>query len=221
MTIKQSARSREKVAADAYLKFLQAKGASSRALYLRSKFLDTFMDKLTGKVQTRKEFATALELTLTTLPNDDRNNALNTAREYFPFWMNDIKAIALFEEYYGFNISDAEWQPKQATLKALTDELEVIKLNDTESQSLNRYRHLLIQKGADKTVVDTRSKLAKIILLRLRDAPTYNHPIYRISVDLRLPLFKTKEIKQLYLDVVREFYYFWLDDPDAEIKAFS
>jgi hypothetical protein len=221
MTTKQSAKSREKVAADAYLKFLQAKGASSRALYLRSQFLDTFMEKLAGKIQTRKEFATALEVTLATLSNDERSNALNTAREYFPFWMNDIKAIAMFEEYYGFNISDVQWNPKHATLKALTDELEVSKLNDIESQSLNRYRHLLIQKGADKSIVDTRSKLAKIILLRLRDAPTNNHAIYRISVDITLPLFKTKEIKQLYLDVVREFYYFWLDDPDAEIKAFS
>lgn len=221
MTTKQSAKSREKVAADAYLKFLQAKGASSRALYLRSKFLDTFMEKLAGKIQTRKEFATALEVTLATLSNDERSNALNTAREYFPFWMNDIKAIAMFEEYYGFNISDVQWKPKHATLKALTDELEVSKLNDIESQSLNRYRHLLILKGADKSVVDTRSKLAKIILLRLRDAPTNNHAIYRISVDITLPLFKTKEIKQLYLDVVREFYYFWLDDPDAEVKAFS
>jgi hypothetical protein len=221
MTIKQSAKNREKEAADAYLKFLQAKGASSRALYLRSKFLDAFMEKLTGKIQARKEFATALEVALAALPDDERSNALNTAREYFPFWMNDIKAIAMFEEYYGFNISDIQWKPKHATLKALSDELEVSKLNDIESQALNRYRHLLLQKGADKSVVDIRSKLAKIILLRLRDAPSNNHAIYRISVDLTLPLFKTKEIKQLYLDVVREFYYFWLEDPDAGIKAFS
>lgn len=221
MTTKQLVKSREKEAADAYLKFLQAKGASSRALYLRSKFLDTFMAKLAEKAQTRKEFAMSLELTLSVLSNDERNNALNTAREYFPFWMNDIKAIAMFEEYYGFNVSEIQWQPEHATLKKLTDELETTKLNDAESQSLNAYRHVLSQKGADKSVIDTRSKLAKIILLRLRDAPTNNHATYRISVDLTLPLFKTKEIRQLYLDVVREFYYFWNDDPDAGIKAFA
>ncbi len=221
MTTKQSAKSREREAADAYLKFLQAKGASSRALYLRSKFLDSFMVELTAKIQTRKEFAAALELTLSALSDDERSNALNTAREYYPFWMNDIKAIAMFEEYYGFNVTDIQWKPKHTTLKAVTDELEVTKLNEIESQALNRYRHLLIQKGANKSVIDIRTKLAKLILLRLRDAPTTNHAIYRISVDLTLPLFKTKEIKQLYLDVVREFYYFWLDDPDAEIKAFN
>lgn len=213
--------SREKEAANAYLKFLQSKGAPSGMLYLRSRFLDTFMVKLAGKIQTRKEFAYALEEALAMLPHDDRNNALNTAREFFPFWMNDIKAIAMFEEYYGFSVKEIKWEPKHKTLKALTDELETEKLSDTESQSLNTYRQVIIKLGADKSVIETRSKLAKIILIRLRDAPVTNHVIYRMSVDLTLPLFKTKEIKQLYLDVVREFYYFWINDPDAEIKVFG
>jgi hypothetical protein len=212
---------REKEAANAYLKFLQGKGASSGMLYLRSRFLDSFMLRLVGKVQARKEFAYALEETLATLPHNERNNALNTAREFFPFWMNDIKAIAMFEEYYGFSVQDIKWEPKHKTLKTLTDELETEKLTEAESQSLNTYRQTIMRLGADKSVVDTRSKLAKIILIRLRDAPMTNHVIYRLSVDLTLPLFKTKEIKQLYLDVVREFYYFWINDPDAEIKVFG
>lgn len=213
--------SREKEAANAYLKFLQSKGAPSGLLYLRSRFLDTLMAKLTGKIQTRKEFAYALEETLAILPHNERNNALNTAREFFPFWMNDIKAIAMFEEYYGFSVNDFTWEPKHKTLKALTDELESEKLTDAESESLNKYRQVIIKLGADKYVIDTRSKLAKIILIRLRDAPVTNQMIYRMSVDLTIPLFKTKEIKQLYLDVVREFYYFWINDPDAEIKVFG
>jgi hypothetical protein len=212
---------REKEAANAYLKFLQGKGAPSGMLYLRSRFLDSFMLRLVGKVQARKEFAYALEETLAMLPHNERNNALNTAREFFPFWMNDIKAIAMFEEYYGFSVQDINWEPKHKTLKTLTDELETEKLTEAESQSLNTYRQTIMKLGADKSVVDTRSKLAKIILIRLRDAPMTNHVIYRLSVDLTLPLFKTKEIKQLYLDVVREFYYFWINDPDAEIKVFG
>ena len=221
MKTNKSLKNREKEAADAYLKFLQGKGAPSNALYLRSRFLDLFMTKLIGKIQTRKEFASALEETLKTISTEDRSNALNTAREYFPFWMNDIKAIAMFEEYYGFNVSKVKWEPKHTTIESLTDELETERLTDAESQSLNAYRQTLTRLGADKSVIETRSKLSKIILLRLRDAPTSNHANYRISVDMTLPLFKTKEIKKLYLDVVREFYHFWLNDPDAEAKAFS
>ena len=221
MKTTKSVNSREKEAAEAYLKFLQSKGAPSGMLYIRSRFLDTFIIKLSGKIQTRKEFSYALDDAMATIPLADRSNALNTAREYFPFWMNDIKAIAMFEEYYGFNVNVIKWEPKQSTLKALTDDLDTEKLTDAESQSLNRYRQVIVRRGADKAVVETRAKLAKIILIQLRDAPVTNHAIYRTSVDLTLPLFKTKEIKQLYLNVVREFYYFWTNDPDAETKVFG
>ncbi len=211
----------EREAADAYLAFLQSKGAQSRMLYLRSKFLDSFIKKLTGKMQTRNAFSYALEDTLKTVEKDEKNLALSTAREYFPFWMNDIKAIALFEEYYGFSTNEIIWEPKHKTLASLTKELDTTMLTEQEIQSLNTYLEAIIQLGADQTVVETRTKLSKIILIRLREAPMANHAAYRIAVDLTLPLFKTKEIKTLYLDVVREFYYFWKNDPDAESKVFN
>jgi len=203
-----SVNNREREAADAYLTFLQGKGAPSRMLYLRSKFLDMFIQKLMGKMQTRKEFSYALEDILQSVSKDEKNLALSTAREFFPFWMSDIKAIAMFEEYYGFSINEKSWEPKHKSLAALTKDLETIELTEEEKQSLTAYQKVIVRLGADKTVVETRSKLATIILIRLREAPVTNHAVYRIAVDLTLPLFKTQEIKTLYLDVVREFYYF-------------
>jgi len=215
------ANAREKKAADAYLKFLQSKGASTSTLYQRSRFLDAFMIQLITKEQTRKAFAFALEETLISLPQEDRSNALNTAREYFPFWMNDIKAIAMFHEYYGFSTKEITWKPKHATLDALTKNLDNETFNDAETLSLKNYLQVIANLGADRTIVETRSKLVRIILIRLREAPIKNHAAYRISVDLTLPLFKTKEIRDLYLDVVREFYHFWENEPNAEELTFG
>ena len=215
------ANAREKKAADAYLKFLQSKGASTSTLYQRSRFLDAFMIQLITKEQTRKAFAFALEETLISLPQEDRSNALNTAREYFPFWMNDIKAIAMFHEYYGFSTKEITWKPKHATLDAVTKNLDNETFNDAETLSLKNYLQVIANLGADRTIVETRSKLVKIILIRLREAPIKNHAAYRISVDLTLPLFKTKEIRDLYLDVVREFYHFWENEPNAEELTFG
>ncbi|QVL45404.1 MAG: hypothetical protein KFB94_09265 [Methylophilaceae bacterium] len=215
------AKTREKQAADAYLKFLQSKGASTNTLFLRSRFLDSLMIKLVIKEQTRKAFAFALEETLIQLPLEDRSNALNTAREYFPFWMDDIKAIAMFHEYYGFSTKEIKWKPKHSTLDALTKNLDGATFNTEENQSLTGYLQALTNLGADYSIIDTRSKLVKIILLRLREAPIKNHAAYRISVDLTLPLFKTKEIRDLYLDVVRDFYHFWENDPNAEALTFG
>ncbi len=215
------AKTREKQASDAYLKFLQSKGASTNTLYQRSRFLDAFMITLATKEQTRKAFAFALEETLVNLPEQDRSNALNTAREYFPFWMNDIKAIAMFHEYYGFSTKEIKWKPKHATLDALTKNLDNETFDDAETLSLKNYLEAIANLGADRSIISTRSKLVKIILLRLREAPVKNHAAYRISVDLTLPLFKTKEIRDLYLDVVREFYHFWQNEPNAEELTFG
>lgn len=212
---------REKEAAHAYLTFLQNKGAPSGMLYLRSKFLDGFILNLADRIQTRKEFAYALEETLETLTQQDRSHALTTAREFFPFWMSDIKAIAMFEEYYAFSANDTKWEPKYTTLKALTNDLESVTLTAKESEALNAYIQAIIKHGADRSVVKTRSRLCKIILIRLREAPVINQATYRIAVDLTLPLFTQAEIKKVYLDVVREFYYFWVDDPAAEFKVFG
>lgn len=215
------AKVREKQATDAYLKFLKSKGATTGTLYQRSRFLDAFMLKLSDKEQTRKTFAIALEETLMSLPQADRSNALNTAREYFPFWMNDIKAIAMFHEYYGFSIKEMTWEPKHTTLDALTKNLDNETFNAEESSSLTHYLEAIANLGANRSIISTRNKLAKIILLRLREAPIKNHAVYRLSVDLTLPLFKTQEIRELYLDVVREFYHFWENAPNAEELTFG
>jgi hypothetical protein len=70
--------------------------------------------------------------------------------------------------------------------------------------------------NADQTLIDTRLKLAKILLVRLRDAPDKNNKVYRTTVDATLPLFEVKKNRRLFLVVVREFFHFWAGNPDAE-----
>lgn len=53
------------------------------------------------------------------------------------------------------------------------------------------------------------------MFIRLRDAPEKNHAFYRTATDLTLPLFDTKELKQLYLDVAQEFYDAWKNTPET------
>ncbi len=55
------------------------------------------------------------------------HESFNTAREFYPFWMKDIKAIAAFGLQSGFDVQPIEWKPAQTTLKALTDSLKTAK----------------------------------------------------------------------------------------------
>jgi hypothetical protein len=208
----------EKEAANAYLKFLQTKGAATGTLYKRSVFLDKLTAILADKALGRTEYGQALDATMKTSPTSDKHDCLNTAREFYPFWVNDIKAIAAFQLHYGFDIQTIQWKPLPASLKSLTDNLDTEKFSRQENLTLDAYSRALYEAGAEKSLVDSRIKLAKIILIRLRDAPIENNKSYRMAVDIILPLFNINEIKQLFLIVVREFYYFWTGDSDAPSK---
>ena len=207
--------SREKEAVSAYLKLLQSKGATSGVLYNHSLFLDILTNALAGKQLSSSVYSTTLDAVMKSTPAENWHVNLNTAREFYPFWMKDIKAIAAFNLNYGFDVDLIQWKPLATSLKALTDSLEMEIFDATENWPLKAYSQAMRYEGAEQSLVDTRIKLAKIILIRLRDAPIKNHKSYRTAVDMTLPLFKINEAKQLFILVVREFYNFWTGNPNA------
>ncbi len=100
-------------------------------------------------------------------------------------------------------------------LKALWKILDTTKFDTAETWPLKAYTLALRQAGADKALVDARIKLVKILLIRLRDAPEKPNRNYRIVVDATLPLLENREMRRVFFTVVREFYCFWMGDPDA------
>ncbi|NOU39931.1 MAG: hypothetical protein HOO85_01515 [Methylotenera sp.] len=206
---------REKEAISAYLKLLQAKGAASAVLHRRALFLDKLSSGLAAKTLGGGDYRLVIEEVMEIIPADDWHESLTAAREFYPFWIKDIKAIAALNINPGFDIQPSQWKPDHATLKSLTDSLETEKFDTSENWPLKAYTQALRLEGAEQATVDTRVKLAKIILIRLRNAPEKNHKAYRIAVDQTLPLFNIKQTRRLFLVVVREFYHFWTGNPDA------
>lgn len=211
--------SREKMAVSAYFKLLEKKGAKSGMLYKRSLFLDQLTPLLTDKDLDRSVYSKAISTVMKTIPADIWHESLNTAREFYPFWTHDIKAIAAFNLHGAFDIEPLQWKPEQPTLKSLTDRLKTEKFDVTDARQLKLYANALLDKGADKLLLDTRINLAKILLMQLKGAPIGDARVYRTAVDLTLPLFKADESKQLFLYVIREFYYYWIGDYHPESSA--
>ncbi|MBA3695941.1 MAG: hypothetical protein H0W85_04070 [Methylotenera sp.] len=207
--------SREKEAINAYIKLLQAKGADDSILEKRASFLDILAAQLAEKALDGPEYREAIEAVMETVPADSWHENLTTAREFYPFWVKDFKAIASLSINAGFDIHPSDWKPLSTSLKSIWDRLETEKFDTSENWPLKAYTQALRHEGAEQTVVDTRVKLAKVILIRLRDAPVRNHKSYRTAVDLTLPLFNIKQNRRLFLVVVREFYHFWTGNPDA------
>lgn len=206
---------REKEAIDAYLKLLQAKGAKVEVLHKRSLFMDILAKKLAGLVPSGEVYRDVIETVMDSIPIDAWHDSLTAAREFYPFWMQDFKAIAALNINPGFDVQPIDWRPVQVTLKLLSDSLETEKFEASENWPLKAYTQALRFEGAEQALVDTRVKLAKIILIRLRTAPNKDSKSYRAAVDQTLPLFSIKHSRRLFLVVVREFYHFWSGNPDA------
>lgn len=211
--------SREKKAIKAYLKLIKDKGASSALLYRRASFLDKVTVEIATKDQNGHVYREAVEMLMESTEVKNWHENLTTAREFYPFWLGDIKAIAAIHVNPGFDVNPITWSPEPVSLKALTESIETEKFETSENWPLKAYAHALRHEGTEQSIVDTRVKLAKIILKRLRGSPEKNHKTYRKAVDLTLPLFHIKQNRRLFLVVVREFYHFWSGHPDAADKV--
>ncbi|HZV97499.1 MAG TPA: hypothetical protein VFF74_00775 [Methylophilaceae bacterium] len=206
---------REEEALAAYLKLLQNKGASHESLEQREKFLLKLIALIAEKPHDGLMYREAVEDLLEQTDKADWPFGLAMAREYYPFWTKDIKAIAALNADAVFDVESPQWQPLDCNLKALWNMLDKEQFSIAETWPLKAYTLALRQEGAAQSLVDTRVKLVKLLLVRLRDAPEKNHRVYRIAVDTTMPLFGMRDTRRLFLVVVREFYYFWIGDPAA------
>ena len=111
---------REKEAINAYLKLLQSKGASSSLLHKRSVFLDKLSASLGSLALDGGEYRIAIENIMESVPADNWHENLTAAREFYPFWLKDIKAIAALNKNPGFEVPPVDWKPDLVSLKALT-----------------------------------------------------------------------------------------------------
>ena len=206
---------REKQAIDAYLKLLKNKGVHDTNLEKRYLFLEKLCTHLATKNVNGVDYRFAVEAVMDEIPHDDWHTSLSIAREYFAFWAQDIKSIAAYSRAQKFDVNDDGWKPAPTNLKAITDGLDAIKFETSETWPLKAYTMALRGEGAELPLVDARVKLAKIMLIRLREAPERDQRYYRMVVDLTLPLFKSKDSRKIFLVAVREFYHFWIGNPEA------
>ena len=206
---------REQEALRVYLKLLQNKGASEASLEQREKFLLELIPSIKDLQNNGSLFRDAVEDYLDGIDKAKWAFCLAVAREYFPFWAKDIKAIATLNADAAFAVDSVQWQPLDYSLKVLWEMLDKEQFSVSENWPIKSYTLALRQNGAAQLLVDTRVKLVKLLLIRLRDAPKKNHKTYRIAVDSSASLFTVKETRYLFFAVVREFYYFWIGDPKA------
>jgi len=199
---------REQQALEVYFKLLTAKGFGPETFVQRISFLNKLLPLLADKSTNGGEYRLAIELMMDSIAESDWPESLIIAREYYPFWINDLKAVAQFCKSATKDQLPIEWKPVEVSLSSLWHNVDQEKFSTTDSWALKAYTKALRNENAEQTLIDTRLKLAKVLLVRLRDAPDKSNKIYRTTVDATLPLFEVKKNRRLFLVVVREFFSF-------------
>ncbi|MEZ0237305.1 MAG: hypothetical protein ACAH06_04530 [Methylophilaceae bacterium] len=206
---------REQDAFNAYLRFLESKGASAENLAQRRTLLMKLLPLLEHQPMDGNAFRDQIECVLDLLDRTAWPAFLTVAREYYYFWASDIKAIAAMHSGGGYDIANLHDHVPLEDLRTLWKSIDQEKFELAETWPLKAYASALRDEGAEKSVVETRSKLVKLLLVRLRGASAKEAGLYRKAVDSTLPLFAMKEMRLLFQIVVQEFYYFWIGDPEA------
>lgn len=208
--------SREDAALAAYYNLIKSKGGDDLSIAIRAPFFKQLLPLLAKKSATANDYRDMLERMMEHQPPANWPPYLLIAREFHPFWMGDFKAISMLSSDMGFDLHPVAWMPAPIVLSTIWESIEQEKFTTAESWAIKSYSTALRGEDASKDLMEVRLKLAKILVVRMRDAPFTQKNAYRIVVDATLPLFELKKTRQLFLVVVREFYNFWSGNPDAK-----
>lgn len=209
---------REQDALKAYLNLLERKGVPEAKLIQRHYIVLRLIPFIETIPLQGSHYRVAMDQMFTKLDKAEWAICIPVLRDYFSFWIKDIKAIAAMNQDHAFDTNHSEWQPEKHSITELWQSLDDIRLTHTEYVPLEAYEKVLRSRGADDTFVSQHIKLAKLLLLLLRDVPHKQPHAYRQVIDANLPMFKTTEIHQTFLHVGREFYSYW---KEGEYKAMA
>ena len=215
-TITNNIDSREQQALEVYIKLLTTKGFGPDTFVPRISFLNKLMPLLEGKETNGGVYRSVIEGLMDSVQAADWPESLVISREYYPFWIGDLKAVSNLSKATTTDALPIDWQPANVLLSDLWHSVDTEKFGTTDAWAIKAYTKALRFENAEQTLIDTRLKLAKILLVRMRDAPDKNNRVYRTVVDATLPLFEVKKNRRLFLVVVREFFHFWAGNPDAD-----
>lgn len=207
---------READAIHAYYNLLHSKGADAAIMAQRDALLAELTPLLENLECTSTDYRQAVDHCLEDKPAERWPELLTIIREFYPFWRGDVKAVMQYADTVGFELHPIGWQPAVIDLQSVWPALQSEKFETSELWALNGYvKALKSMDNKQDMEIEIRTRMAKLVLLRLREAPLSEKNAYRITADATLPLFNLKNTRHLFLNAVREFYYFWAAHPDA------
>jgi hypothetical protein len=197
----------------AFLKLIQ-KQAQIERYWPHLLNLVSFLD---GCMPTSEAYRIQVNAFADHLNEDDKAVCLVMVREFFPFWyqpyrVSDDESVELLKRPLLDEGVDKN------PLIVIWNQIDLQRLTEHERELLDHYLVGLKQLKYRKEAVEIRTKIAKFILVQLRDFNGNSGEIYREAVDLVHSVVTSEDLKVFMLEVCREFYPFWMREREAVLK---
>ncbi len=203
---------REEEAQKAYVKLLTGQGVSQRVLIQREFVIIRLSAFLKDIPCDGSHYRNAVDRFIGSIDPAEIPTILPVVREFFSFWVRDIKAIAAMSQAKVFNGSMPVVMATQDELFKHWYDLDKTAMTSHETQVMDAFEQVSLVRGFEPAVFKERMRMAKCLLLSLRHVPHKQSHSYRQMVDRNLPLFNALGSQHTFLSVSREFYYFWRGD---------
>jgi hypothetical protein len=196
----------------AYVSLLKGKGAATSLVTRRKHILRHMLTALESQSDQfihddDAGYRRAVDNTISRFPDEQQFEIISAAREFYPFWMGDLKTIARLNAADALALDHAPVDVR-GTLVEMFERMDNDPWSRQKQDSLVEYIKQLNALGQGDAVIDIRERLLQLLLFVIRHAePTPTS--YRAGVDAMLTLFAKEDARRLFVDVAREFFYFW------------
>ena len=199
-------------ALDAYLRLILRQGASEQVLQERRQLLDRLLPLLLGVSRDAQSFRRVVERFVNDSEVAERVTALTCAREYYYFWLGDVKKLVEITSRSGFTTRNVRLEMADS-LASLLERMQQQGFN-TFPPSLEIYLGKLFEDGVPEAVIQEREYLLKAMLFLLSGQP-YRPDSFRMVVDAMLLHLSDAQNQKAFVQLAREYFYYWLSFPPA------
>lgn len=192
-----------------YLKLIKSKGANETDIHERNEFLSRLSIHLDTLPKSNRSFRQALKKVLDDSSRNEWTFYLTVSREYLPFWINDIHAIAVLTKNNSFNLNISRSIPQLINIDRLRDQVLSTSFVLVEKWALNNYAESLRQNLEPKESITIKLIMAKMITFELRSIELPSINAYKMAVDLLIPSFESTKARNLFLEVSSDFFSYY------------
>ena len=194
---------------EAYLDTLHADGVGIEYIESSKYYLIILADYLYSIQADGKSFRQAVDSMTLHADIEEQPLCLHIARAFYPFWINTHKLAKNTHHQTAFKTSTLEIEAQKKATSALWNTIDTEFFSSEENELIDLYTASLLDKGISSEQINTKQKLAKIIIKQYRNQKRDLHS-YRKIIDKTQHLFSRQDLQEFFLVVSREFHSYWL-----------